>query len=180
MKLKKLFSIILAGVVLSTAMYAQSSKKLVLYFSHSGTTERMAKIIAESTGADLFKIEPVKPYPTSYRPCTEVVKEELDKGIVRDVKAVPDFSKYDTIFVGTPVWCHTAPTVMTNLLETHKGDFKGKTVIPFCTNMATYIKETLDRLEEATPLAKHLEGHGTNNPNKNDIDAWLKKIRMIK
>ena len=55
----------------------------------------MAKMIASSNGGELFKIEPTKAYPTRYTPCTEVVKEELDNGIFRQVKKAPDFSKYD-------------------------------------------------------------------------------------
>ena len=96
------------------AQNSQNSKKLVMYFSWGGTTEKMAKMISSSNGGELFKIEPTKAYPTSYTPCTEVVKEELDNGIFRQVKKAPDFSKYDTIFVGVPVWWHTAPTLMTH------------------------------------------------------------------
>ena len=102
----KLKSILMAAAIMmltSCGLFAQNtknSKTLVMYFSWGGTTKKMAKMISSSNGGELFKIEPTKAYPTSYTPCTEVVKEELDNGIFRQVKKAPDFSEYDTIFVG--------------------------------------------------------------------------------
>lgn len=180
MKLKSILMATAIMMLTACGLIAQNSKTLVMYFSWVGTTEKMAKMIASTMGAELFKIEPTKAYPTSYTPCTEVVKEELDNGVFRQVKKAPDFSKYDTIFVGVPVWWHTAPTLMTHFLENHSADLKGKTVIPFLTYMATYRDETLQALVDATPTAKHLEGLGTTNPNQNDVDAWLKKIGLGK
>ena len=52
------------------------SKILVAYFSWGGTTQRMAEEIVRQTGADIFRIEPVVPYPTDYTECTEVAQEE--------------------------------------------------------------------------------------------------------
>ena len=182
----KLKSILMAAVIMmltSCGLFAQNTKKsktLVMYFSWGGTTEKMAKMISSSNGGELFRIEPTKTYPTRYTPCTEVVKEELDNGIFRQVKKAPDFSKYDTIFVGVPVWWHTAPTLMTHFLEENKEALKGKTIIPFCTYQATYRAETLQAIVDATPTASHKEGYGTTNPNQNDVDAWFKKIRLGK
>lgn len=183
MKIKPVLMAAVIMMLTSCGLFAQNtknSKTMVMYFSWSGTTEKAAQMIAKSTGADLFRIEPTEAYPTSYTPCTKVVKDELDKGIFRTVKAAPDFSKYDTIFVGVPVWWHTAPTLMTHFLEEHAADLKGKTVIPFCTYQATYRDETLQAIVDASPSAKHKEGYGTTNPNQNDIDAWLKKIGVKK
>lgn len=182
----KLKSILIATAIMmltSCGLFAQNaknSKTLVMYFSWSGTTEKMAKMISSSNGGELFRIEPTNSYPTRYGDCANVVKEELDNGIFRQVKKAPDFSKYGTIFVGVPVWWHTAPTLMTHFLEEHAADLKGKTVIPFCTYQATYRDETLAALTDATPTASHKEGYGTTNPNQNDVDAWLKKIGLGK
>lgn len=182
----KLKSILMATAIMMLttcgliAQNSQNSKTLVMYFSWGGTTEKMAKMISSSNGGELFRIEPTTAYPTSYTPCTEVVKEELDNGIFRQVKKAPDFSKYDTIFVGVPVWWHTAPTLMTHFLEENKEALKGKTIIPFCTYQATYRAETLQALVDVTPTAKHLEGLGTTNPNQKEVDAWLKKIGLGK
>ena len=183
MKIKSIILTALIAISATNGLFAQGSEKsksLVLYFSWGGTTEKMAKMISSSTGGELFKIEPTEAYPTSYTPCTKVVKDELDRGIFRTVKAAPDFAKYDTIFVGVPVWWHTAPTLMTHFLEEHAADLKGKTVIPFCTYQATYRAETLQAIVDVTPTASHKEGYGTTNPNQYDVDAWLKKIGVKK
>ena len=103
MKIKSIFAVAIITLITAGGLFAQNkknSKTLVMYFSWGGTTEKMAKMISSSNGGELFRIEPTKAYPTSYTPCTEVVKEELDNGIFRQVKKAPDFSKYDTIFVG--------------------------------------------------------------------------------
>lgn len=178
MKLKQIFAAALVALIASGGLFAQGSTKsktLVVYFSWSGTTEKAAQMIAKSTGADLFRIEPTEVYPTSYKDCADIVKKELDSGKIRTVKSAPDFSKYDTIFVGVPVWWHTAPTLMTHFLEENKEALKGKTIIPFCSYQATYRAETLQAIVDATPTASHKEGYGTTNPNQNDVDAWLKK-----
>ena len=183
MKLKSILMATAIMILTSCGLFAQktkNSKTLVMYFSWGGTTEKMAKMISSSNGGELFWIEPTTAYPTSYTPCTEVVKEELDNGVFRQVKKAPDFSKYDTIIVGVPVWWHTAPTLMTHFLEEHKAALKGKTIIPVCTYQATYRAETLAALTDATPTANHKEGYGTTNPNQNDVDAWLKKIGLGK
>ena len=179
MKLKSLFAVAIITLITAGGLFAQNkknSKTLVMYFSWGGSTEKMAKMISSSTGGELFKIEPTKAYPTSYTSCTKVVKDELDKGIFRTVKAAPDFAKYDTVFVGVPVWWHTAPTLMTHFLEAHADNLKGKTVIPFCTYQATYRDETLSAIVASTSSALHKDGFGTTNPRQSDIDAWLKNI----
>ncbi|WP_294431550.1 flavodoxin [uncultured Treponema sp.] len=183
MKIKSIFAVAIITLITTGGLFAQNtknSKTLVMYFSWSGTTEKMAKMISSSTGGELFKIEPTEAYPTSYKDCADIVKKELDGGKIRTVKAAPDFSKYDTVFVGVPVWWHTAPTLMTHFLEEHAADLKGKTVIPFCTYQATYRAETLQAIVDATPTASHKESYGTTNPKQADIDAWLKKIGVAK
>ena len=59
-------------------------------------------------------------------------------------------------------------------------DFKGKTVIPFCTYASTYRDETLARIVELTPDARHLKGFGAVNRNTKGITEWLREIKMIK
>lgn len=71
---------LLTLVVMCTAgTFAQDRKILVAYFSWSGNTQHVAEYIARQTGGTLFRIEPVKPYPTEYTPCTEVAKAEKEQ-----------------------------------------------------------------------------------------------------
>ena len=149
-------------------------KVLVAYFSWGGTTRRMAEAIQEVTNGDIFEIEPVVPYPTSYTPCTEVALEERDNDARPAIKdKVADWDKYDIVFIGCPVWWHTAPMIISTFAESY--DFAGKTVVPFCTYASTYRDETLAKIVDLTPSAEHLEGLGTTG-STSGVKAWIERI----
>lgn len=157
-----------------------NGKILVAYFSWGGTTQRMAQEIVRQTGADLFRIEPVVPYPTEYTPCTEVAREEKDNNTRPAIASeVENWADYDTVFIGCPVWWWTTPMIICTFAESY--DFKGKTVVPFCTYAATYRDETLARIVELTPDAEHLTGEGLTSGriNEQNISSWLKEIGLI-
>ena len=156
---------------------------LVAYFSWGGTTQRMAQQIVAQTGADLFRIEPVNPYPTDYTECTEVALEERDSDARPAIAdEVENWEQYDTVFIGCPVWWHTAPMIICTFAESY--DFAGKTVIPFCTYASTYRDETLARIVELTSGAEaHLDGLGLTSgslSNESNVENWLREIKMIK
>lgn len=156
------------------------SKILVAYFSWGGTTQRMAQEIVRQTGADLFRIEPVVPYPTEYTPCTEVALEEKNNDARPAISAtVENWEDYDTVFIGCPVWWWTTPMIICTFAESY--DFEGKTVVPFCTYASTYRDETLARIVELTPDAAHLTGEGLTNGriNEQNISSWLREIGLI-
>ncbi len=156
-------------------------KILVAYFSWGGTTQRMAQQIQQATGADLFRIVPVVPYPTEYTPCTQVAREEKDSNARPAIKdRVTDWDKYDVVFIGCPVWWWTTPMIIHTFCESY--NFKGKTVIPFCTYAATYRDETLAEIVNSTPDAAHLQGLGLTSGqiNQSAINSWLKNIKVLK
>lgn len=157
-----------------------NSQILVAYFSWGGTTQRMAQEIVRQTGADLFRIEPIVPYPAEYTPCTEVAREEKDNNARPAIASkVENWADYDTVFIGCPVWWWTTPMIICTFTESY--DFKGKTVVPFCTYAATYRDETLARIVELTPDAEHLTGEGLTSGriNEQNISSWLKEIGLI-
>lgn len=161
----------------------QNKKILVAYFSWSGNTKEAANYLAKKLQADTFEIVREKPYPTDYQACTEDAKAEKEAGERPAVKGkVKDMSRYDVVFVGVPVWWYTAPMPVFTFLEQY--DFKGKTVIPFCT-CYTAEYNTLKDLVKATPTAIHKDGltivthemGGEGMEKKHaQIDAWLKSI----
>ena len=157
------------------------SKILVAYFSWGGTTQRMAQEIVRQTGANIFRIEPVVPYPTDYTECTEVAQEEKNNNARPTIAdEVKNWEQYDTVFIGCPVWWWTTPMIICTFAESY--DFKGKTVVPFCTYASTYRDETLARSVELTPDADHLTGEGLTSGriNEQNISLWLKEIGVIK
>lgn len=154
--------------------YFGGRKVLVAYFSWGGTTQRMAQQIQDITGADMFRIEPVVPYPTEYTPCTQVAREEKDNNARPAIKdRVPDWDDYDVVFIGCPVWWWTTPMIIHTFCESY--DFKGKTVVPFCTYAATYRDETLAEIENSTLAAAHLQGLGLTSGgiNARTIQSWI-------
>ena len=141
----------------------------------------MAQQIEEQTGGTLFEIEPVVPYPTEYTPCTEVALEERDTDARPAIKnTVEDMESYDIVFIGCPVWWHTAPMIISTFTESY--DLKGKIIVPFCTYASTYRDETLRKIVDLTPESTHLAGLGltSGSVNSSNIATWLKNINIVK
>ena len=160
--------------------YDANRKILVAYFSWGGTTHYLAENIAEQTGGTLFRIETATPYPTDYNECTEVAREELDNGTRPELgTSVENFDEYDVVFVGCPVWWHTAPMAIWSFLESSEYDFTDKIIVPFCTYSATYREETLAKIVELTPGSVHLQGFGTVGRNTEGVENWLRTINVI-
>ena len=131
--MKKILSFITSLMIGSTAVQAANAKTLVAYFTLTGNTEKAANIVAENTGADLYKIELVTPYPAEYKAQTELAKKELAEGTLPEIKPWPEnIDEYDVVFIGSPVWWGTMATPVRTFLAS--GVLKGKTVIPFVTH----------------------------------------------
>jgi len=180
--MKKIF--IVLGIFLAlTGAYAQvpGEKALVVYFSWSGHTQVIAQDIQKATGADIFRLETVKSYPTQYRECTEAAKQEQNDNARPALKAVPDFSKYDAVYLGWPCWWGTMPMAYFTLLE--KDSLSGKTVIPFTTHEGSGFGRSLQDLNKLCPNAVILEGFSRNGNSVNranqDVITWLKRIVQI-
>lgn len=159
----------------------QIAKILIAYFSWSGNTQHLAEEIANMTGGMLFRIETADPYPTDYNECTEVAREELDNGVRPELSSTVDnFDDYDVVFVGCPVWWHTAPMAVWSFLENSEYDFSDRIIIPFCTYASTYREETLAKIVELTPGSVHLQGFGTTGRNTSGVESWLRNINIIR
>ena len=155
-----------------------NKKVLVAYFSWSGNTKSIAEKIQTQTGADIFEITPVTPYPSDYNETAYgIAKEQKEKGIHPPINNT-DISSYDVIFVGTPAWWYTmAPPVMTFLAE---NNFEGKTVVPFVTHGGgggyTIDKDMAELAKGAKVLAPLVVyGKGGANVDK-EIAGWIKKL----
>ena len=113
-------------------------KTLVAYFSASGVTANVAKLLAEAAGADLFEIQPAVPYTNADLNWMDKKSRstvEMQDKSSRPAIAAPcsNLADYDTIFVGFPIWWYVAPTIINTFLEIY--DFSGKRVILFATSM---------------------------------------------
>ena len=114
-----------------------NNKKLVAYFSCSGVTAKAASMLARAAGADLFEIRPERNYTSAdlnwrdkgSRSSLEMNDERCRPAISNRIE---NFSEYDVVFVGFPIWWYVAPRIIETFLESY--DFSGKTVIPFFTS----------------------------------------------
>lgn len=158
----------------SSANYFGGKKVLIAYFSWGGTTKRMAQEIQRITGGDIFEIEPATPYPTNYTQCTQVALQERENDERPAIKnKVENINEYDVVFIGCPVWWHTAPMIISTFAESY--DLSGKTIVPFCTYASTYRDETLQKIVDLTSSSKHLQGLGTTG-STSGVQTWIDLI----
>lgn len=155
------------------------SKKLVSYFSASGTTKKVANMIAEAAGADLYEIKPEIPYTTAdlnwmdkkSRSSVEMNDKKFRPEIV---KADIDMSAYDTVILGFPIWWYVAPTIVNTFLESY--DFTGKKIVLFATSGGSGFGNTVKELKPSAPGAEIVEGKLLNRASKQEIADWVKSL----
>ena len=126
------------------------SKKLVAYFSASGVTEMVAENLAQAAEADVFKIRPAQPYTPAdldWRDANSRSSVEMKNKSFRPeiADAKVDIADYDTVFVGFPVWCYVAPTIINTFLEAN--DFSGKKIVLFATSGGSGFGNTVAELK---------------------------------
>ena len=157
------------------------SKKLVAYFSASGVTEKMAKTLAEVTGADLFEIQPAVPYTTAdldWMNKKSLSSVEMSNPDSRPEigNKIPDMGQYDTVFVGFPIWWYVAPTIINTFLESY--DFTGKKIATFATSGGSGMGKTDSILKKCAPNADWKEGKRFGSADKNALKAWAESQGM--
>ena len=149
---------------------------LVAYFSWSGNTEAMARMIQAETGGELFAIAPATPYTEDYNTLLDVAQQEQAEDARPELAAqVENWDSYDVVFVGYPDWWSDAPMVVYSFLEAY--DWTGKTLVPFCTSGGSGFGRSLDRLPESAPGAAILEGLHVNGDSVEgageEVAAWI-------
>ena len=154
----------------------QEGKTAVVYFSHSGNTQKLAQIIAADTGADIYRILPVKAYPEDCREVVSQAKAELENNSRPEIHMkLQDLGSYDNIFLGFPIWWHTMPMPVFTFLE--KYDLSGKTIIPFATHEGSAFGRSLEDIRRAAPGARLLEGlevRGSRvSASEKQVISWL-------
>ena len=130
------------------------SKKLVTYFSATGTTANVAAMLADAVGADIHEIRPKFPYSKAdlnwmnkqSRSTIEMNNKAFRPEIEHsDLK----LEMYDVIFLGFPIWWYVAPTIINTFLESY--DFSGKKIILFATSGGSKFGKTVEELKVSVP-----------------------------
>ncbi|MDE7418977.1 MAG: flavodoxin [Muribaculaceae bacterium] len=178
----------------------EDSKKLIVFFSHTGenynvgyiekgNTHIIADMINQATGADIFEIVPEKAYPAdSYNECIAIAKKELESDARPAIKGDVNVEDYDLIFIGYPNWWGNPPMCVYTFIEKHHWD--GKTVIPFITHEGSGMGGTDRKIAASCKGANTLTGQGLaiqgkvaqeNQPAaQKSVESWLEELGMKK
>lgn len=154
-------------------------KKLVAFFSASGTTKKTAEMVASAAGADLYEITPKELYTKAdldwMNKKSRSSVEMNDKKIRPEIEDIPvDISAYDEIIIGFPIWWYVAPTIVNTFLEAH--DFSGKKIILFATSGGSGFGNTVSELQPSAPGAVITEGKLLNGASKQAITDWVNTL----
>lgn len=158
------------------------SKKLVTYFSASGTTKKAAEHLAKAASADLFEIKPAVPYSRAdldwankkSRSSIEMQNPDSRPAISEQLSNIED---YDTIFIGFPIWWYVAPTIIDTFLESY--DFSGKTIIPFATSGGSGMGKTVEVLQALCPTANWKDSKMLNHISNTELQNWLRDLSIL-
>lgn len=156
------------------------SKTLVAHFSASGVTKSVAERLAKTAGADLFEIEPAKPYTAADLNWNDKnsrsTLEANDPTCRPAIASKPlELDKYSTIYLGFPIWWYVAPTIINTFLESY--DFSGKTIVPFATSGGSGMGSTNEKLAPSCPGAILMKGKMLNGLlSQEELKAWVKSL----
>ncbi|POT58523.1 flavodoxin [Citrobacter amalonaticus] len=143
----------LASAATGAANVQGNSRILVAYFSRSGNTRVIAGVIHRSLKTDLFEIEPATPYPEDYFQTVEQAKNERAQGTKPTLKnSVGNIERYETVYLGFPIWGASVPPVVQTFLSTH--NLAGKLLVPFMTHGGYGKGDSDDILASLAPTAR--------------------------
>ena len=170
----------------STARPTAGKKTLVVYYSASGNTERIAKSIAEAANADTFEIEPQEVYTSEDLNWTDKnsrVSREHDDESLRDVPlkstSVDNWADYDTVFIGYPIWWGIAAWPVDNFVKAN--DFTGKTVIPFCTSSSSGLGQSGKLLANIAKGGDWQDGQRfSSGASDSTVKDWVNGLNLSK
>ena len=159
-------------------------KVLVVYYSASGNTKRVAEDIAETAGGDLFEITPTEPYTSddlNWTNSDSRVSREHDDESLRDVPLttteVENWDDYDTVFIGYPIWWGIAAWPVDTFVKNN--DFTGKTVIPFATSSSSGMGQSGTLLSEMAGTGDWQDGQRfSSGASQSDVADWVSGLDL--
>ena len=162
----------------------ETGKVLVVYYSASGNTARVAKDIAEAAGADVFEIVPVEPYTsddlnwTNQNSRVSVEHDDPDARTVELVSTeVPNWDSYSTVFIGYPIWWGIAAWPVDGFVSAN--DFTGKTVIPFATSSSSGMGESGALLAQLAGTGDWQVGQRfSSGASASDVQSWMNGLDL--
>lgn len=129
-------------------------KTLIVYYSYTNNTEKVAKKIAELKKYDILKLEPLIDYSTDYQKVVDEEEAKMDSEEIVELKPINvDLNQYDRIILGTPVWWYTMAPVVRSFLSGN--NLNGKKVIAFITN-GGWIGHTVEDIKKYCEIENYI------------------------
>ena len=157
-----------------------AKKAAVIYFSATGTTEKIAELIADEADADIFKIIPKELYTSedlrynndTCRANREMNNESIRPEISNDLSLV---CNYDTIYLGYPIWWGTAPRIIQTFIENY--DLSDKPIYTFCTSGSSGIEKSITDLNGLYSDLNIVSGKRFSADNEKAVQEWIKNLK---
>ena len=156
-----------------------TGESVVIYFSATGNTERVAGYIQEITGSDIIEIIPADEYTSADLNYSDddcrANQEQNDDSARPEIANEIDIDSYDTIYLGFPIWWGDVPKIILTFLDTY--DLSGKTVIPFCTSGGSGISTSMNTLRNYNQNINWIDGEQfSSGASKNAIESWINSL----
>ena len=181
-----LLSIMIVSFLAMPAFTAEKNGKvLVVYYSQTGSTRKVANIVAKRFKASLFELKPKVPYADedlNWRNPNSRVCMEHDKGfdnvnVELENINVKDFDSYNVVFIGYPIWWGEASWVIDSFIKNN--NFSDKKVFVFCTSISSGIGESMKRIETLAGTGQWIDGKRfSSNVDEKYVKAWLKTLKF--
>ena len=188
---KKTLLIILLSLIFFTGCTKKESEEnkqdysnsLVLYFSVTNNTSRVAKIIGEETNSDLAEIVPKEKYTEkdiNYKDNnSRASKEQKDSKSRPEIEYDLDLDKYETIYLGYPIWFETTPKIIYTILD--KYDLTNKKIILFCTSGSTDIEKSAKEIKDYNDKLDIISSKRfSSDTTREEINEWLENEKLPK
>ena len=152
------------------------SKTLVVYFSKTNTTKTYALELKELLKTDIFEIRRKEDYPESYQETIEIAKTEKNDNARPELKeymSKDNMSKYETIYLGFPIWYATVPMPVLTFLEYY--DLQDKTIYTFCTSGGSGISGSTSDIKKSSSGANVIEGVRLRSIE--ELNKWISSLK---
>ncbi|MGR3856890.1 flavodoxin family protein [Chryseobacterium indologenes] len=168
------------NIIKSLSQNGDQHKNLVVFFSRSGNTELMARKIAEMKHAAVIPIQSDRDH-IGFTGWIEALQDarntasEITPGKI-------DLSKYDTIYIGSPIWLYSpAPQIFE---FARNNNFTGKKVILFNSMNSKFEQKYIDDFKaiiekNGGTFVQHLYIIRGRMTQQVDVEEFLKKTMGV-
>lgn len=159
----------------------ERGKVLVAFFSATGTTRKVAEIIHQATGGDIYEMVAEVPYTAedlNYYSGGRADQEQADPSVRPFIHgSITNMEQYHTIFLGYPIWHGQAPRIISTFLESY--DFSDKIIVPFCTSHSSGMGTSDKTLHTLASTARWKEGRRfLSSATKSEIITWIEGLEL--